>query len=143
MTSAARPSYDLAGAKFRSGTVKASNTIRKGFPVKIDSIAADGHPVFVEAAAVTDNAIGLATDAAVAGAQCRVALWGPGLALGLVGTGGCTAGAPQKWVSNGLTDATVGGGTVKQVILGQALETGVAGDYVAINLSGFAWSVSA
>jgi hypothetical protein len=143
MTDAARPAYDLGGAKFRSGTVKASNTIRKGYPVKIDSIAADGHPVFVEAAAVTDNAIGLATDSAVAAAQCRVALWGTGVALGLVGTGGATAGAPLKWVSDGLTTAVVAGGTVKQVILGQALETGLVGSLIAVNLGAFGWSSSA
>ncbi len=110
MVDQARPAIDLSGATFQSGTVKASNTIRHGYPVKIDSIGTDGHPVFVEAAAVTDNAIGLAQNgagraAAAAASQCRVALWGKGKAEGLVGTGGTTAGAPQKWVTNGLTDA--------------------------------------
>lgn len=143
----ARPAIDLSGATFKSGTVKASNTIRNGYPVKIDSIASDGHPVFVEAAAVTDNAIGLAQNlsggTATAGTQCRVALWGKGIAYGLVGTGGATAGAPLKWVSDGLTNATVGGGSVKQVILGQALDTGVAADLIPVNLAGFSWSCSA
>jgi hypothetical protein len=137
----ARPSPDLSGAIHRSGTVKASNTIRKGFPVKIDSFDASGHPIFVEAAAIGDNSIGLSTDLALAGKECRVALWGKGIALGLVGTGGATAGGPLKWVADGLTNATVGGGTVKLTVNGQALETGVAADLIAVNLAGFSFTV--
>ncbi len=137
----ARPAPDLSGAIHRSGTVKVGNTIRKGFPVKIDSFDAAGHPIFVEAAAIGDNSIGLSTDLALALKECRVALWGKGIALGLVGTGGATAGAPLKWVADGLTNATVGGGTVKLVVQGQALETGVAVDLIAVNLAGFSFTV--
>jgi len=137
----ARPSIDLGGAITRSGTTKAANTIRKGFPVKIDSFDASGHPIIVEAAAIGDNSIGLALDAGVASKECRYALWGKGVALGLVGTGGATAGDPLKWVANGLTTATVGGGTVKLTVLGQALDTGVLADLIPVNLAGFSFTV--
>lgn len=136
----ARPAIDLGGAITRSGTTKAANTIRKGFPVKIDSFDSNGHPIIVEAAAITDNAIGLALDAGVASKECRFALWGKGVALGLVGTGGATAGAPLKFVSDGLTNATVGGGTGKLVVCGQALDTGVAVDLIPVNLAGFSFT---
>jgi hypothetical protein len=137
----ARPTPDLSGAIIRSGTVKVSNTIRKGFPVKIDSFDASGHPIIVEAAAIGDNSIGLSLDAGVALKECRVALWGKGVALGLVGTGGATAGAPLKWVTDGLATATVGGATTKLTVQGQALETGVAADFIAVNLGGFSFAV--
>lgn len=137
----ARPTPDLSGAITRSGTVKVGNTIRKGFPVKIDSFDALGHMIVVEAAAIGDNSIGLSQDLVTAGQQCRIALWGKGVALGLVGTGGATAGAPLKWVADGLTNATVGGGTTKLVVQGQALDTGVAADLIPVNLGAFSFTV--
>lgn len=137
----ARPAIDLGGAITRSGTTKAANTIRKGFPIKIDSFDANGHPIIVEAAAIGDNAVGLALDAGVALKECRFAIWGKGVALGLVGTGGATAGAPLKFVTDGLANATVGGGTTKLTVMGQALDTGVAVDLIPVNLGGFSFTV--
>lgn len=130
----ARPAVNYDACYTRPAVVKASNTVRKGFPVKIDSFNADGTPIIVEAAAVGDNAIGIARDAGAALATVRVDYFGSGVVLGLVGTGGCTAGAPAKFVSDGMTNGTVGGGTTKLVVYGQWLETGVAADLAPLNL---------
>jgi hypothetical protein len=91
--------------------------------------------------AITDNAVGIFLDTAAAAAHARVAMWGAGFCKGKVGTGGATAGAPLKWVADGLTDATVGGGTGKLVVCGQARQTGVATDLIGVNLAGFSFSV--
>ena len=127
--------------------VAASNTVRKGFPVKLSS------GKVVEAAAVGDNAIGIALEAGDGDSghsvgtvtkqpnRIKVALFGNGYCKVLVGTGGATAGAPAKFVSNGLTDGTAGGGSTKLTIMGQFLETGVAGDLVGLNLGMASFSV--
>jgi hypothetical protein len=128
----------------RQYTVAAGNTVRRGFPVKFSG----GN--IVEAAAITDNAFGIALDAGNGDdttpttnptTKVRVALFGNGVAKVLVGTGGATQGAPAKFVSDGTTDATVGGGTGKLRVLGQYMETGVVGDLVGINLGSAGWSV--
>jgi hypothetical protein len=138
---AARAAIDLSKCHIKPGFVAAANTIRKGFPVKISSFDSNGTPVFVEAAAVGDNSVGIALDAGAAGVKIRVAYWGQGVVEGLVGTGGATAGAPAKFVADGMTNATVGGATTKLVVCGQWEETGVAGDLAALNLGGFSFTV--
>ena len=129
---------EFSGAIIRSYTVKASSTATKGKAAKLD-----GSGAVLDIAAVSDNAIGIFLDTGAAGDVVRVALWGAGVVPVLVGTGGATEGAPLKYVSDGATTATIGGGTVKQIIVGQCLETGVAGDLVGCNLGCFGWSVSA
>jgi hypothetical protein len=128
--------------------IQASNTVRKGFPVK----AGTGDTI-VEAAAVGDNIIGIALEAGngdatdrygtvgVVGHTIKVARPGPGAVPVLVGTGGATRGAPLKWVSDGVTNATVGGATTKLTVVGQAEETGVAADLIACDLSKFSFTV--
>jgi hypothetical protein len=138
---AARAAIDLTKCDIRPGFVLAANTVRKGFPVKINSFNADGTPIYVEAAAVGDNIAGIAIDAGIAGAKIRVAKPGQGRVEALVGTGGATAGAPAKFVADGLTNATVGGATTKLVVAGQWEETGVVGDLAALNLGAFAFTV--
>ncbi len=134
---AERAQQRLDKLDIRPYRVKASNTVRRGFPVK-----RDGDDI-IEAAAIGDNAIGIALDAGngdgtlhgdgtTAPNTIRVAHYGPGAVPCLVGTGGATAGAPAKWASNGLTNATIGGGNSKLFCHGQFAETGVVGDIVGL-----------
>lgn len=90
-------------------------------------------------AATTDSdaaAIGVIYQANAAGRPASVAMYGsPGVIPVLVGTGGATRGAFAVRNATGFTDAaTVGGGTTVQYIRGQFLQTGVAGDYVGMNI---------
>lgn len=126
----------LNGAIIRAYTVAASKTAVKGYPVKLS-----GSDTAIEKmAAIGDNVIGIALDSGSAGDTVRVALFGKGACKALVGTGGATRGAPAKYAADGLTDATVGGGTTKLTVTGQFLETGVAGDYVGMNLGAFSFT---
>ncbi len=133
----------LSGADVRPYDVATGSTVRKGFAVKLSS------GKVVEATAVGDNAIGIALEAGNGdntirqspSKTIRVMHFGFGVCKMLVGTGGATAGAPLKWVSDGCTDATVGGGTVKLRTYGQCLETGVVGDLVGVNLGAAAFTV--
>lgn len=140
----ARAQERLEGADIRPYTVATGSTVRAGFPVKLSSTKV------VEATAVGDNAIGIALDLGDGSdttpstnptTVVRVAHFGKGVCKVLVGTGGATEGLPAKYVSDGTTDATVGGGTVKLRVLGQFLETGVAGDLVGLNLGAASWTV--
>lgn len=117
--------------------VKAASAVTKGKPVKLDTSTG----TVLDMAAVGDNVIGIALDTGAAGDTVRVALWGPGVVPALVGTAGATMGAPAKYASDGLVDGTVGGGTTKLFVCGQFLETGVAGDFVGLNLSAAGFSV--
>lgn len=76
-------------------------------------------------------AIGITTRANAAGRPAGVAMYGHGVVAVTVGTGGATRGVHAKGVADGFTDAgTNGGGTTSQIIKGQFLQTGVAGDLV-------------
>lgn len=127
----ARATEILEGAIIRPYTVPSGKSVTKGKAVKHSG--ADDQ--VEDTAAVGDNAIGLALEAGSAGDQVRVALFGKGLAKVLVGTGGVTRGDFVKYASDGGTTATVGGGTTKLVLWGQAVESGSAGDFVGCNLS--------
>jgi hypothetical protein len=120
----------------------AYSTIRKGFPVKIQDATTTPKTV-QEAAAITDDIIGIARDAGDAtGAaglkQIGVYLHG-GIVPVLVGTGGATAGKQARLAvpssADGVCDVTaVGGGTGKVTMLGIFENTGVAADYVGLRL---------
>lgn len=126
---AVRAAQQLQYAEIRTFTVAAAQTVTAGQAVKQTA------DLIVQGmAAVGDFAIGIALDDAAAGTLVRVAIWGSGIAKVKVGTGGATRGAPAKYVANGLTTATVGGATTAIFFCGQFLETGVAGDLVALNL---------
>lgn len=61
----------------------------------------------------------------------------------IVGTGGATAGDYLKTVADGVASVgTLGGGTTLKNVVGKALQTGVAGDQIAMQIVAFA-SVSA
>lgn len=134
---ATRASEILQYATIRPYTVASAQIATRGFAVK-HSGADDA---VQNMAAVGDNCVGIALDDGVALASVRVALFGNGVAKVKVGTGGATRGAPAKYAANGLTDATVGGATTKLVVLGQFMQTGVAGDFVGVNLGGFSFTV--
>ena len=132
----------LNDALVHTFTVVALGAATKGYPVDLDTADSTINNV----AAFADNAIGVALDTAVAGAPCRVALAGAGVVKCCVGTNGTTFGEPQRFDSgggDGVTDATVGTGTNKCVVIGQALQTGTAGALVGVNLGAFTFTVGA
>lgn len=67
------------------------------------------------------------------GARVQVGLAGPVFPM-KVGTGGTTRGTKQKVVADGITDAptTLNAGATTTPIMGIALESGVAGDFVGV-----------
>ena len=114
-----------------SVTVYTAKTTVAGYPVKRST-----SDKYVEKmAAIGDDVYGIALDTCVADETCRVALLGSGIVDGLVGTGDATEGVTAKYAADGLTDATIGGGTVKLTKCGTFMQTGVAGDYVGLNLA--------
>ena len=134
-----RASEILSGAIIRPYTVAATKSVTRGFAVKLSG----ADDAVENMAATTDNCIGIALESGAAGAVVRVALWGQGIVKAKVGTGGATRGTPAKYAADGLTTATNGGGSTNQVLVGQFLEEGVAGDLVGLNLGGFSFSVGA
>lgn len=134
MPSATRPIVDLSRSIIKSYTVKAASTCTVYFPVKFNS--ADETQILDCAAA--DQADGVALETGVAGAQVQIVLYaGGGIAAMKVGAAGCTVGKFVAFDTLGVVDATtVGGGTVMQHIVGRAMQTGVSGDIVGIDLSG-------
>jgi hypothetical protein len=52
-----------------------------------------------------------------------------------VGTGGSTRGKRQKTVADGVTDAAAAGVAAASVIVGVAMQTGVAGDKIGVGLA--------
>jgi hypothetical protein len=134
---ATRAYENLKDAQIRTFTVVSGGSATLGYAVKQDTTETQ----ITVVAAIADNAIGIALETAVALATCRVALWGPGIAKVAVGTAGITFGCPLKYAADGLVDATVGTGTNKLVVCGQALQTGTVGQLVGANLSGFSFTV--
>lgn len=131
----ARVQERLDGADIRPYAVVAAQTIRKGFPVKLNA------GLVQEISAIGDNAIGIAQDAGDAAGTTgattiRVVHFGKGIVKGLVGTGAATAGSFAKYsgTGDGLTDGTIGGGTTKLTCCGQWLEAGAAGEFAGLNL---------
>ena len=129
---ATTPLEVLQNALVRPFTVASGQAVTLGKPVKFASADTE----VLNAAATTDDVIGIALETGAAGAQVRVALLGVAIARVLVGTGGATRGAKAKWVSDGIADATVGGGTTKVVFPGLFMQSGVAGDYVGLLIGG-------
>ena len=119
-------------------TVAATKVATRGQAGKLSGIGTAEN-----VAAVTDDAVGIFLESGVAGAKVKLALWGAGICKALVGTNGATRGAPAKFEATGLTDATQGGGTVKQFLAGQFLESGTVGELVALNMAMGGWGVSA
>ncbi len=127
---AVRAAEQLQYTEIRAYTVGAT-AVTAGQAVKHSGADLTVVPV----TAATDFAIGIVMDDAAIGALCRIAMFGTGIKKVKVGTGGATRGNAAKFVANGLTNATIGGATTALFVCGQFLESGVAGDLVALNLS--------
>lgn len=75
---------------------------------------------------------------AVIGESVSVATFaGAGIVQVVVGTGGATRGSYAIAAANGLTNQVLGGGTVVRHIAGTFTQTGVAGDYVGLQIGAF------
>lgn len=121
------------------------NLILQTFPVKAASDVTAGYPVKMDGTDVLnctagDAAVGYAMATAAAGELVEIALIGSsGIVKAKVGTGGCTAGAWLKAANDGaINSGTLGGGTTLVNVIGKALQTGSAGDFVGVVPIGFA-----
>lgn len=121
----------LDHATIETFTVTATKAATKGFAVIIS-----GNMTVEDDAATGDTAIGVALDTATAGNRVQVLLFGPVVPM-KVGTGDTTRGKKQKTVATGITDAptTTNSGATTTPIIGIALESGVAGDFVGVMLA--------
>lgn len=132
---ATRACIDLTRATIRSYTVKAASAVTAFKAVKFNT---SDETQALDCTA-GDQADGYALETGAAGDVVQVATFiSGGAAKALVGTGGCTVGDWLKVVSDGVTTITPGGGTTLRQVVGKALQTGVAGDHVAVELTHFA-----
>jgi hypothetical protein len=99
-----------------------------------------GHPVALASAttvqtAYDDTAFGVALATAAAAAAVDILCFGPIVPM-VVGTGGSTVGVVQQLVADGVTDAAAhnSDGTGNDVIVGMAMETGVATAMIGVCL---------
>lgn len=117
-----------------------SAIVRNGFAVMVSAVAADGEVSTIsETADANDIPIGVALRYGASGAKIRVALYGgSGIVPMLVGTGGATCGAQVGFVSDGMTDINFqvasGATWTPSQLYGIAMQTGVAGDLVGVNV---------
>lgn len=115
----------------RTYTVQAAGAVTKGMSVKLGTSEDE-----VLNASTNDKAIGYATETKAAGERVEICMAGYAIVPVLVGTGDATHGEHAIAAANGLTNQTLGGGTTVKYIEGIFLQTGVAGDTVALLVSG-------
>lgn len=127
------------GPKIKTYTVAAGQAATEGRLVKL--AAADEE---VQLAGAGEAGIGIALETKAAGERVQVLVSeGDTVVKVKVGTGGATRGLWAVAVADGLTNSgTLGGGAVLKNIIGQFMQTGVAGDVVGFKFKQFA-SVSA
>ena len=133
MSTADRPDIRNNYATFLPCMVATSQAATKGMCAEVTAISATNGVTVKNGTAANDLTIGFFTQTKTAGEIVEVQLFCP-TALALVGTGGSTVGKPQKAVTDGVTDApahATSGGTSDNIV-GIALDTGVAGDHIAI-----------
>ena len=126
---ATRPIFDSQFQPIMTFTVAANKVVTKGMPVNQDG----ADDMVEDAGAAHDTIIGFALDSGTAGQRVRVALSGP-VVMVLVGTGDSTRGTKQIPVTDGVTDAAAhdSSGATNDVIVGIALQSGVAGDLIGM-----------
>jgi len=123
-----------AKALYAKYTVNTGDTATKGEAVLLDTdLAID------DCNAASDVAIGIATEAGTPDDEVDICLFGHAVEAVLVGTGDCTRGTKAVLVGDGFTDAEThnsdaGGGN--QSIYGMFLQSGTAGQFVGLLLSG-------
>ncbi len=120
-------------ALVQSCTVKAGSTVRKFYPVKYD-----GSDI-VESEGTTDACIGIACEAGDGDVEKSkiVGVWmlgSPAIVPVHIGTGGITPGGYLTPGNEGAVAITPGGGTVKKMVIGQAVDTGTDGGYAGVNI---------
>lgn len=131
---ATRATSVLNNALIRTFIVKSGVTTVAGLRVKFDST----DDSIDNAGTADDTAFGTALEAKTGNAggtvMCQVALDGHMIVEMKVGTGGATRGKKQKYLSgDGVTDAaTNGGGTTTEIIVGIAMNSGVAADMIGV-----------
>lgn len=126
----------LENARVVTVVVKNGTTTVEGLGVKWSAGQADN-------AAAGDNAFGLAMSAVVGDGTktVQVLLLSSSGVIARVpvgAAGAATQGGYAECGTTGFTDRTLGGGTVVRYIAGKFHETGVAGDYVGLEIGQFA-----
>jgi len=122
----------LQNACIRTFKVETSGDVTLGRPVKFGN--ADDE---VENASTNEKSIGTAyLSETTDGARVQVVMHGHSIVPVLVGTGGATRGEYAIATTDGYTNQTLGGGTTVKYIAGQFLQSGVAGDYVGMQIGG-------
>lgn len=109
-----------------SGTVQETNTALYGVAMK----DADGDGASPEGSI---GAPGYSVGVAMFGSNAIVPM--------VVGTGGVTMGSPVRLIADGVTDATIGGGTGAIFVAGTATQTGAPGNLVGINIGSAGYCV--
>src|SRR5688572_26040030 len=124
---ATRPNTDLKNAIIKTfvagGAISANRLLKFG--------SADTEAVH---AAANERGFAISLEAAASGARVQVCLLGGQVAIPVkVGTGGATRGQFLVNAADGVTDAgTLGGGTTLKNVVGEALQSGAAGDVIAM-----------
>jgi hypothetical protein len=131
MTSPLRANEDLKLSNIKTYTVGTAVTLGLAVKLSADDTVTD--------CGANDLPVGIALETGVTGARVQVAMLGSGGQQRVkVGTGGATRNKFATCAADGLTDITIGGGTTVKYVVGQFLQTGVAGDFVAIQPALFA-----
>lgn len=125
---AARATVETSLALKRSATVKAASSVTEGYAIKFHT---DGTVLNCTAG---DAADGYALESGAAGEVVSyIAVGSTASVKAKVGTGGATIGAWLKMANDGVTDAgTLGGGTTLINIVGKAVQTGNAADFIGV-----------
>ena len=124
---ATRAAQNIAHGTIVTYTVEAAKGATKGLMATAGATALNVQ----DAVASDEHVIGIFLEAATAGNPVQVLLFTP-LVKALVGTGDCTWGQKQILHATGITDAPAhdSSGATDDLIVGIAMNTGVAGDFV-------------
>lgn len=134
-----RPQQVIDKALSVSRIGKSGTAFTEGCAVKVTATAGE-----VDLAGAGDKVYGIMLGPAFTGDGVKplTVVLDNGIVPVKVGTGGATYGTEAIAAADGLTDKTLGGGTVVKYIAGTFEETGVVGDLVGLRVKPYA-SVSA
>jgi hypothetical protein len=130
-TDQTRASQQLQYCTMMTLTVTTAKATTKGM-----SVIMSGNHTVEDATLTDDTIVGVAMETKTAGQRVEVAMLGPVIPM-KVGTGDTTRGKKQIPVATGITDAPAhdSSGATDGIIVGIALESGVAGDFVGVMLT--------
>ncbi len=125
---ATRANEDLKYALVKTYEVAGGQSVTVGLLVKLAS------DTTVQNAGANERGVGVALETGAAGARVQIAMLAGSAQLRVkVGTGGATRGGYLNHATDGFKDVgTLGGGTVLKEVIGMALQSGVAGDFIAV-----------